>query len=118
MDRGIYPVLQMPLDEHDAIDPAVLAKEIDWLIELGVSGVVIAMVSEVMRFSSQERREQWKLVISLVAKRVPVIVSVGAESSAIAIELARQATGDGASALMATPPAIFPATSEEIYKIK
>ena len=115
VERGIYPVLQMPLDEHDAIDPAVLAKEIDWLIELGVSGVVIAMVSEVMRFSSQERREQWKLVISLVAKRVPVIVSVGAESSAIAIELARQATGDGASALMATPPAIFPATSEEIY---
>ena len=115
VERGIYPVLQMPLDEHDAIDPAVLAKEIDWLIELGVSGVVIAMVSEVMRFSSQERREQWKLVISLVAKRVPVVVSVGAESTAIAIELARQATGDGASALMATPPAIFPATSEEIY---
>ena len=56
MDRGIYPVLQMPLDEADAIDPEVLAKEIDWLIGLGVSGVVIAMVSEVMRFSSQERR--------------------------------------------------------------
>jgi dihydrodipicolinate synthase/N-acetylneuraminate lyase len=93
----------------------VLAKEIDWLIGLGVSGVVIAMVSEVMRFSSQERREQWKLVISLAANRVPVIVSVGAESTAIAVELARQATNDGASALMATPPAIFPATSEEIF---
>ncbi len=115
MDRGIYPVLQMPLDEYDVIDPVVLAKEIDWLIELGVSGVVIAMVSEVMRFSSQERREQWKLVISLVANRLPVIVSVGAESTAVATELARQATGDGASALMATPPAIFPATSEQIY---
>ena len=105
----------MPLDEYDVIDPVVLAKEIDWLIELGVSGVVIAMVSEVMRFSSQERREQWKLVISLVANRLPVIVSVGAESTAVATELARQATGDGASALMATPPAIFPATSEQIY---
>jgi len=115
MDRGIYPVLQMPLDEADAIDPEVLAKEIDWLIGLGVSGVVIAMVSEVMRFSSQERREQWKSVISLAANRVPVVLSVGAESTAIAVELARQATSDGANALMATPPAIFPATSEEIF---
>jgi len=51
MNKGIYPVLQMPLDEEDAIDSKVLAKEIDWLIGLGVSGVVIAMVSEVMRFS-------------------------------------------------------------------
>ena len=115
MDRGIYPVLQMPLDEADAIDPEVLAKEIDWLIGLGVSGFVIAMVSEVMRFSSQERREQWKSVISLAANRVPVVLSVGAESTAIAVELARQATSDGANALMATPPAIFPATSEEIF---
>ncbi len=105
----------MPLDEADAIDPEVLAKEIDWLIGLGVSGVVIAMVSEVMRFSSQERREQWKSVISLAANRVPVVLSVGAESTAIAVELARQATSDGANALMATPPAIFPATSEEIF---
>ena len=115
MNRGIYPVLQMPLDNHDAIDPEILAKEIDWLIELDVSGVVIAMVSEVMRFSSHERREQWQLVISLVANRVPVTVSVGAESTAVAAQLAGQAEGDGASALMVTPPAIFPATSDEIY---
>jgi 4-hydroxy-tetrahydrodipicolinate synthase len=40
---------------------------------------------------------------------------VGAESTAIAISLAKSAQADGATALMATPPAIFPATSDEIY---
>ena len=105
----------MPLDSNDAIDKGVLAKELDWLIEAGVSGFVLAMVSEVMRFSAAERREQWKLTLELSAGRLPVIVSVGAESTAIAIDLAKNAANDGASALMATPPSSFPATSNEIF---
>ena len=115
MKRGVYPVLQMPLDLKENIDSGALASEIDWLIELGSAGFAVAMVSEVMRFSSQERREQWQLVLEIVNGRLPVVVSVGAESTAIALQLAQQAARDGATLLMATPPAIFPATSEEIY---
>jgi 4-hydroxy-tetrahydrodipicolinate synthase len=43
-------------------------------------------------------------------------VSVGGESTAIAVQLAKLAEADGATALMATPPSNFPATSEEIFK--
>ena len=114
MKRGVYSVIQMPLDSNYKIDRAVLKKEIDWLIDQGVSGLVLAMVSEVMRFSAVERREQSQLTIELAAGRLPVIVSVGAESTPIAVELAKSAEADGATALMATPPASFPATSEEI----
>ena len=116
MNRGVYSVIQMPLDSNYKIDRAVLKKEIDWLIDQGVSGLVLAMVSEVMRFSAAERREQWQLTIELAAGRLPVIVSVGAESTPIAVELAKSAEADGATALMATPPATFPATSEEIFQ--
>lgn len=115
MSRGIYPVLQMPLDTDQEIDEAVLAQEIEWLIDLGVSGFAVAMVSEVMRFSSEERRAQWQLILKVVNHRLPLVVSVGAESTAVAIRQANLAEGDGASLLMATPPAVFPATSEEIY---
>ena len=115
MSRGIYPVLQMPLDENENIDELALTKEINWLLELGASGFAVAMVSEVMRFSSEERREQWKLVMKIINSRVPLVVSVGAESTAVAVRQAKYAEADGASLLMATPPAIFPATSEEIY---
>ena len=73
------------------------------------------MVSEVMRFSSEERRAQWQLVLKIIDDRVPLVVSVGAESTAVAVRQAKFAEADGASLLMATPPAIFPATSEEIY---
>lgn len=115
MERGVYSVVQTPLDENDNIDQAIFKREIDWLIECGVKGLVLAMVSEVMRFSADERRVQWQSALKIINKRVPLIVSVGAESTAIAISLAKSAQADGATALMATPPAIFPATSDEIY---
>ena len=115
MERGVYSVVQTPLDENDNINQAIFKREIDWLIECGVKGLVLAMVSEVMRFSADERRLQWQSALKIINKRVPLIVSVGAESTAIAISLAKSAQADGATALMATPPAIFPATSDEIY---
>ena len=115
MNRGVYPVIQTPLDDHDNIDEAVFKSEINWLIDNGVKGLVLAMVSEVMRFSATERRKQWQIVLRILEGRLPLIVSVGGESTAIAIQLAKDAESDGASALMATPPASFPATSSEIY---
>lgn len=114
MNRGVYPVIQTPLDDHDKIDEVVFEAEINWLINNGVKGLVLAMVSEVMRFSAAERRNQWQIVLRILDGRLPLIVSVGGESTAIAVQLAKDAESDGASALMATPPASFPATSFEI----
>ena len=105
----------MPLDVDENIDSEVLAKEIDWLLEEGSVGIVLAMVSEVLRFSHDERREQWQLTLKLLAGRAPLVASVGAESTAIAVRLAKFAEIDGAAALMATPPTSFPATEDEIY---
>ena len=115
MNRGVYSVIQTPLDSNDEIDEKVFETEINWLIKCGVKGLVLAMVSEVMRFSAAERRSQWQIVLRILDGRLPLIVSVGGESTAIAIQLAKAAEADGASALMATPPASFPATSSEIY---
>ncbi|MBJ7506875.1 MAG: dihydrodipicolinate synthase family protein, partial [Candidatus Nanopelagicus sp.] len=100
VERGVYCVIQTPLDENDNIDNDVLKREIDWLITGGVKGLVLAMVSEVMRFTADERRVQWQSVLKIIDKRVPLIVSVGGESTAIATALARSAEADGATALM------------------
>ena len=116
MERGVYSVIQTPLDESDNIDNIILEREINWIIQCGVKGLVLAMVSEVMRFSAEERRIQWQSVLKIIDKRLPLIVSVGGESTAIAVGLAKLAEADGATALMATPPSNFPATSEEIFK--
>jgi 4-hydroxy-tetrahydrodipicolinate synthase len=111
---GVFNVISTPLDNADEIDQKTLKKEIDWLIKCGSNGTVLAMVSEVLRFSAAERRHQWQLSLEYLSGRIPLVVSVGAESSAIAIALAKDAQKDGATAVMATPPSAFVATAEEV----
>jgi 4-hydroxy-tetrahydrodipicolinate synthase len=113
---GVFNVISTPLLDNDQIDHSTLAGEIEWLLRCGSNGLVLAMVSEVLRFSAQERREQWQSVIKSVAGRIPVVTSVGSESTAISCGLAKAAQEDGAFALMATPPSAFAATDEEILK--
>jgi 4-hydroxy-tetrahydrodipicolinate synthase len=84
------------------------------LLGCGVDGVVLAMVSEVLRFSAEDRRKQWQLVLKLINGRVPVVASVGAESTYIATSLSKWAEIDGAAAIMATPPSAFATLSDEI----
>jgi 4-hydroxy-tetrahydrodipicolinate synthase len=117
---GVFNVLSTPINNDDEMDLAVFEKEIEWLLKCGMNGAVLAMVSEVLRFSAAERRDQWKAAVKFLNGRAPLVVSVGAESSAIAVKLAKDAQSDGASALMATPPSAFAATADEVknYYIK
>ena len=111
---GVFNVLQTPLAETDEIDEVVFAREIEWLLECGIDGAVLAMVSEVLRFSAEDRRKQWQLVLKIIDGRIPVVASVGAESTYIATSLAKWAEIDGAAAVMATPPSAFATLSNEI----
>ena len=111
---GVFNVISTPIDNSDEIDQKTLKKEIDWLIKCGSNGAVLAMVSEVLRFSASERRKQWQLSLEYLSNRIPLVVSVGAESSAIAVGLAKDAQKDGATAVMATPPSAFVASADEV----
>ena len=111
---GVFNVISTPIDNNDEIDQQTLKKEIDWLIKCGSNGAVLAMVSEVLRFSASERRKQWQLSLEYLSNRIPLVVSVGAESAAIAVGLAKDAQKDGATAVMATPPSAFVASADEV----
>jgi dihydrodipicolinate synthase/N-acetylneuraminate lyase len=102
--RGVLPVFQTPFREDEQIDPGALAAEIDWLFENGSDGVVMGMVSEVARLSSEERDTLCTLACRFAGSRGPVITSVGAESSHQAVRHARHAEDSGAAAVMAILP--------------
>jgi dihydrodipicolinate synthase/N-acetylneuraminate lyase len=101
---GVFPVFQTPFHEDESIDVATLEKEIAWLHECGADGIVMAMVSELLRLSSDERRTLAELACRFGSARGAVIISVGAESSAVAEQYARHAEQAGAHAVMAIPP--------------
>lgn len=103
--RGLLPVVQTPFLADESIDYDTYRRELDWVFTHQVDGVVVAMVSEVLRLSSVERDELIAVTAEVCGQRGLVSVgSVGAESTRVAVGHARTAQSNGASAVMITPP--------------
>ncbi len=73
------------------------------------------MVSEILRLSSYERDSVAAAVCEYVGTRGTTVISVGAESTKVALTHARHAQLVGASAVMVTPPAMHRADDEELF---
>ena len=114
--KGVLAVFQTPFNSNESIDFDTLTHEIDWLFERGVDGVVMAMVSEILRLSIQEREAVAAHVCKVVNGRGAVVISVGTESSHTTCRLARHAESCGATALMAIPPVSIALGAEELLK--
>lgn len=102
--RGVLPVFQTPYHADETIDYDTLEVEINWLHDCGAQGIVMAMVSELLRLSSEERQELAEAACRIGRARGVVIISVGAECSRLAEGFARHAESAGADAVMAIPP--------------
>lgn len=102
--HGVLPVFQTPFHADESIDYGTLERELNWLHDCGAQGVVMAMVSELLRLSGEERMELAEAACRLGRARGVVIISVGAESSKVAERFARHAESAGADAVMAIPP--------------
>lgn len=102
--HGVLPVLHTPLHNDGTIDVPTLEREIDWAFQTGADGVVVAMVSEVLRLGYHARKELAIHVCQAVKGRGFVVISVGAESTREAIDFAGHAESLGANAVMAIPP--------------
>lgn len=112
---GVFPVFQTPFDADYSVDVAVLEAEIEWMYSHGIDGIVMAMVSEVIRLSDPERRALAELACQLGGPHGPVVVSVGAESTPVAVDLARHAEAVGADAVMAIPPMSVALADDELF---
>lgn len=102
--HGVLPVLHLPFHENQQIDFETLESEVDFAYRCGADGVVMAMVTEVLRLREEERRQVAEKLVKFSDGRGTVVISVGAESTFLASELARHAEAAGADALMAIPP--------------
>ncbi len=102
---GVLPVLQTPFNADESIDHGGLRAEAEWCLRQGVDGLTIGMVSEVLRLSDSERIATARTIAEVSnAAGVPLVASVGAESTAGAVERSIAAVDNGVSALMVTPP--------------
>jgi 4-hydroxy-tetrahydrodipicolinate synthase len=112
--RGVLPVVQTPFHPNGTIDWPTLQREVDFLFQHQVDGLVVGMVSEVQRLTEAERDALHQNLVLYAQGRGPVVSSVGAESLVQAIRHARAAEAAGASAHMAIPPATTRCSAAEL----
>ena len=114
--RGVLPVFQTPYREDESIDEPTLEREIGWLYDCGADGIVMAMVSEVLRLDGDERRKLAELACKYGASRGAVVISVGAESAKVAETYTKHADASGAAAVMAIPPVSVAVGEDELLR--
>lgn len=103
--RGIFPILATCFHDNGAIDYPSQERLIEFCIDGGVHGLVMgANASEGHLLTSDEARDLLAFGIERVAGRVPVVATVNAPASRVAMQAAADAEAAGAAAIMAMPP--------------
>ena len=110
--RGIYPILLTPFDERGRIDEESLRSEVQFNLGGGVHGVGLALGSEFLKLTEDERNSVTRIVVDEVRGRVPVVVNTGAQASVPAVLYSQQAEELGATAVMCMPPLMGVSGSE------
>ena len=113
---GILPVMQTALNEDDSFDLLSMERQIEFCLQAGADGLVFPVLgSEFMFLSDNERRDLVSFIVERAAGRIPVIVGVAGASTAIAVEQAARAGHVGADAVIAMPPYVAVAATDQIF---
>jgi 4-hydroxy-tetrahydrodipicolinate synthase len=103
--KGIFPVLATPFENDGTIDETGLRNIIRFVLNAGAHGITFpAVASEFYTLSEKERKQLSEVVIEEVQGKIPVILTVSAPSTAIAVDLARHAQTIGAESVMLMAP--------------
>ena len=108
--EGIYPPVITPHLDDGSIDRDGFVQMIEYLIESGVHGIIVGgTTGEYYAQSKEERQMLINLASEAIKDRLPLIVGIGAMTTAECIEygqMARQA--DASAILMNAPPYSLP----------
>ena len=112
--EGIYTPVVTPYHDDFSLNEDALKQTIEFLIESGVHGLIIAgTTGEYYAQSMDELLEMMDRASALIAGRVPMIIGTGAIRTEDSIIYALAAKKAGADALLvATPPYAYPTARE------
>ena len=102
--EGAATALITPLTET-GVDYEAFGRLIDWQIEAGIDGLVIAgTTGEGSTLSDEEHREVLKFAVEKAAGRVPMIAGTGSNDTAYAIDLTKYACELDYDAMLVVTP--------------
>lgn len=116
MFHGSMVALVTPMQDDGSVDEAAFRKLIDFHVENGTHGLVIAgTTGESATLDMDEHCATIRLAVEHSAGRLPVIAGTGANSTREAIELTRCAEQAGANACLLVTPYYNKPTQEGLY---
>jgi 4-hydroxy-tetrahydrodipicolinate synthase len=113
---GIIPALVTPFAKGE-IDFKAFTRQVEALIEAGVSGLVpVGTTGETSTLSMDEHKAMVERCVAIAGGRVRVIAGAGSNSTSEMLELARHAKTVGADAVLAVVPYYNKPSQEGIYQ--
>jgi 4-hydroxy-tetrahydrodipicolinate synthase len=102
---GVYTVLPTPFTEKGSVDLKSLEQLTDFLLGLGIDGLLIlGVMGEAPKLAGAERTQVIETVMARVGSALPVIVGTSHASARGAREFSRAAADLGAAGVMIAPP--------------
>lgn len=103
--RGVCPILTTPFHDDGEIDYDSLRQLVRGLIDMRVSAITMfGIASEYYKLTAYEMAQMVEVVVEEAASKIPIIVSVTAHATEVAVKEARAWQEAGADLLMLLPP--------------
>ena len=117
MFTGSLVALATPFDEHNRVDYAALKRLIDFHVEQGSDGLVVAgTTGESATLEKSEHTELIAKAVELTAGRLPVIAGTGSNSTSQTIDLSLSVGDTGIDAYLVVVPYYNKPMQEGMYR--
>lgn len=114
--KGVVVPILTPIDEDEKIDEKKLRKQVDYVIEGGVLGILaFGSNGEFYMVEEDEMEGGLQIIIDQTAGRVPVYFGIGAISTKKCCRLAKMARKYGAAGISILQPMFLKPTEKELF---
>ncbi len=114
--KGVIVPILSPIDEEERIDEKRLRRQVDYVIDGGVSGILaFGSNGEFYMLTEAEMEAGLEIILHQTAGRVPVYFGIGAIRTRTAIRLAQMARKQGVAGVSVLQPMFLKPNTQELY---
>jgi 4-hydroxy-tetrahydrodipicolinate synthase len=102
--KGVFPILPTPFLADESVDLKSYGNIVQFMADVGVSGVtILGVLGEANRLTDSERESIIRTAVTAAAGKIPIVVGTSHSGTRATIALSQSAAELGASAIMVTP---------------
>ena len=114
--KGVVVPILTPIDADERIDEAAFRRQIDYVIDGGMHGILVfGSNGEFYQIEEDEMERGLQIAVSQAAGRIPVYFGIGAINTKKCVRLAKMAVRNGAAAVSILQPMFLKPTQDELF---